>query len=112
MFANRPVGLTFLVQAIPKRLLPVAVVLVLQKLQPALLQVRYGWPFVYFFTLSLTLFAKQIYWKFTRNLEMRRLGSQPLPEVPSSMPLGIELISKSLKSFTEDYMGILFGFHQ
>jgi len=107
MFANRPLGLLFLIQTISKQLLPIVVVFLLQNLQPTLLQAGYRWSLAYILALPLTLLAKQAHWKIRREMDMRRLRGQNLPEVPYSMPLGIDLISKSLRSFTEDYMGTL-----
>jgi len=105
MTFDLPPGISFLLQIVPKQLLPLTVVFILQKLHPDLLEARYGWLLVYVFAIPLTLFAKYTYRNIAQRLDMRKLGARPLPSVPSTKPGGIDLISQSLKSFNEGYIG-------
>lgn len=103
-------GVLFLLQSLPKQLLPLAAVALAKRCLPQNASMSaFAWSTAYVLAIPVSLIIKNVYKQIQQEVEIRRLGARRLPQVPTWWPGGVDVMLRSIKSFTNGYTGTGYG---
>jgi hypothetical protein len=103
-FSSWPPGLLYLAQTLPKLGLPLLLVLAVHRAASYNLP-RYVWILAYILAVPATLVVNGVLQHLREEREIKKLGARRVPQVQTHWPGGLDALLKTVKSFSDGYIG-------